>query len=131
MNFDDPDGNNIENEEQQQSKPAAKKRNKALYCPFCGIKGHATKRSGKCIVAPDAKKLYGQEDGLLLQGAFAPTHDVMDPVNDDADDMDQYDTMPFDSVPADDDNDDVDNVMVKKKLHILHLARLVCSHTPQ
>jgi hypothetical protein len=96
MNVDDPygevAGGDSDNEDAR--KPAARPRrmtNEAAakkYCEYCGIKGHATVKSKKCIAVPGSAKKYRRDDGSLLTLLLAP------PVPAEEDDDDAFVTSP-------------------------------------
>jgi hypothetical protein len=89
------------------------------YCEYCGRKGHATRKSKKCLAFDDnlATKKYRREDGSLLatEPAAATTNEdeeegdfVIHPtiLNDDHErNCKEMDIMPFDNEVQDDDSD--------------------------
>jgi hypothetical protein len=68
INLDDPYGEVPANgnEDDGDRKPAAKSNSSKLFCEYCGLKGHATTKSRKCIKDNHAPKAYSRLDGSLL-----------------------------------------------------------------
>jgi hypothetical protein len=86
--------------------PAAKRGKAATaakYCEFCGIKGHATKRSTKCTAKESLIKRFNKQDGSLLNTPGNTLGAELEPelLNAAAqlarDDCDNMDSMPFDA----------------------------------
>jgi hypothetical protein len=121
-------GMNMEDDEDMEGvvqRPPAKKRKSiaTLFCEFCGKKGHATKRSGKCTAAADSVRKYNKLDGSLLSDD-AEVLVLPEPANvpgvaslqhlllaaghesNDADDQDCYDMLRPDDVLLDSDEDE-------------------------
>ena len=93
MNMDD-----IEEDEEQQKKPKARKN---VVCTHCGKKGHTTTRSKKCLKHKD--NLHKNLAGTTVTAETA-TSDPQVAIADsnDADDIDELDAMPLvDDPPSD------------------------------
>lgn len=126
MNLDDPYGEGQDDGEE--CKPPATKKprgttNKGQHCPYCGSKGHVTKRSKNCKAPLDGPIRFHKETGLPMipseksaepiLAANQPGEDDDEeeapvPLQDDADDVEQYDSMPFDAIPPQEDDDEED-----------------------
>jgi hypothetical protein len=115
MNLDDPYCQLADEEEDNSNgQPKANNRTKSnassQYCEYCGSKGHATVRSVKCKAHGNnnAPKIFSRATGQsVVEGATtaalpnAPELQAYREMAsmDDADDMDEYDSLPFDQFP--------------------------------
>jgi hypothetical protein len=72
------------------------------YCEFCGIKGHVTKRSGKCTAKDSLIKRFNKEDGSLLTlgpplGVLVEPEHLNAAANLSRHDCSHMDLLPFDA----------------------------------
>jgi hypothetical protein len=118
MNLDGDDDDNIDVNNQQNTttkKQKTKPTNRTCPHPFCGKTGHSTTRSKHCLANPKRLKDDGLEAACAAAVAAAsatnddPPQIISSHKNDnDAEDLDAMDALPFDATPPPTDNSDLD-----------------------
>jgi hypothetical protein len=98
MNLDDPIG-----DEDGGEKATEKNTKRTLFCEYCGLSGHSTKRSKKCTAKDSVVRRFNKQDGKLLSanrnapGADAEPEALTAEALLAREDCDAMDSLPFDA----------------------------------